>query len=129
MYYIKLRPSQPSQGIFVPYDDATEQTMLSDFKALWGTNFLEDLSIEVTDFTFDNGVVGKIVTYNMEERERIKIVDYQGSKQIDRTKIDEKLRELNVELRLDSFLDQGTVRASRACCARSWPRRASPTPR
>ena len=46
----------------------------------------------------------------MEERERVKIVDYQGSKQIDRTKIDEKLRELNVELRLDSFLDQGTVR-------------------
>jgi len=110
MYYIKLRTSQPSQGIFLPYNEATEQTMLGDFKALWGTNFLEDLSIEVNDFTFDNGAVGKIVTYRMEERERVKIVDYQGSKQIDRTKIDEKLRELNVELRLDSFLDQGTVR-------------------
>jgi outer membrane protein insertion porin family len=110
MYYIKLRGSQPSQGIFVPYGDAAEQTMLTDFKALWGTNFLEDLAIDVTDFTFENGVVGKIVTYNMEERERVKIVDYQGSKQIDRTKIDEKLQELNVELRLDSFLDLGTVR-------------------
>jgi outer membrane protein assembly factor BamA len=50
------------------------------------------------------------VTYNMEERQRIKIVDYQGSKQIDRTKIDEKLRERNVELRLDSFLDEGSIR-------------------
>jgi len=110
MYYIKLRGSQPSQGNFVPYNDATEQTMLTDFKTLWGTSFLEDLSIDVTDYTFENGVVGKIVTYNMEERERIKIVDYQGSKQIDRTKIDEKLRELNVELRLDSFLDLGMVR-------------------
>jgi outer membrane protein insertion porin family len=110
MYYIKLRGSQPSQGNFVPYNDATEQMMLNDFKALWGTNFLEDLSIDITDFTFDNGVIGKIVTYNMEERQRVKIVDYQGSKQIDRTKIDEKLRERNVELRLDSFLDEGTIR-------------------
>jgi len=110
MYYIKLRGSQPSQGNFVPYNDATEQTMLSDFKTLWGTNFLEDLSIDITDYTFENGVVGKIVTYNMEERERIKIVDYQGSKQIDRTKIDEKLRERNVELRLDSFLDESVIR-------------------
>jgi outer membrane protein insertion porin family len=110
MYWIKVRPSTPSQGIFVPFTEETEQAMLSDFKALWNTNFLENLSIEVTDYTFDNGVVGKILTYNMEERERVKIVDYQGSKQIDRTKIDEKLRELNVELRLDSFLDIATVR-------------------
>jgi outer membrane protein insertion porin family len=110
MYYIKLRGSQPSQGNFVPYNEATEQTMLTDFKTLWGTNFLEDLAIDVTDYTFDNGVVGKIVTYNMEERQRVKIVDYQGSKQIDRTKIDEKLRERNVEMRLDSFLDEGNIR-------------------
>src|SRR6185436_13857928 len=90
--------------------DATEQTMLTDFKTLWGTSFLEDLYIDATDFPCENGVVGKIVTYNMEERQRIKIVDYQGSKQIDRTKIDEQLRERNVELRLDSFLDEGVIR-------------------
>jgi len=110
MYWIKLLPSQPSQGVFRPFNEATEQTMLSDFRALWNTNFLEDLSIEVTDYEFPNGTVGKIVTYNMEERQRVKIVDYQGSKQIDRTKIDEKLRERNVELRLDSFLDESVVR-------------------
>ena len=87
--------------------------MVGHFKSLWNTKFLEDLSIDITDYTFDNGVVGKLVTYNMEERERVKIVDYQGSKQIDSTKIDEKLRELNVELRLDSFLDLGMVRRVR----------------
>ena len=37
---------------------------------------------------------GKVVVYSMEERERIKIVDYEGSKQVERTKIDEKLKEL-----------------------------------
>jgi outer membrane protein insertion porin family len=110
MYWIKVRTSQTRQGNFIPYNETTEQTMLSDFKALWNTNFLEDLSIEVTEHTFENGVVGKILTYNMEERERVKIVDYQGSKQIDRTKIDEKLRERNVELRLDSFLDESVIR-------------------
>jgi outer membrane protein insertion porin family len=110
MYYIKLRPSQPSQGLWVYMDEASERTMLADFKALWATNFLEDLSIELDEFTFPNGAVGVIATYHMEERERVKIVDYQGSKQIDRTKIEEQLRERGIELRLDSFLDEGVIR-------------------
>jgi outer membrane protein insertion porin family len=110
MYYIKLRPSQPRQGIWEYYDEAAERTMLADFKALWGTSFLEDLSIELEEYTFPNGAVGVIATYHMEERERVKIVDYQGSKQIDRTKIDEQLRERGIELRLDSFLDEGVIR-------------------
>ena len=110
MYYIKLRPSQPSQGVFVPMDEAAERTMLADFKALWATNFLEDLSIELDEHTFPNGSVGVIATYHMEERERVKIVDYQGSKQVDRTKIEEQLRERGIELRLDSFLDESVIR-------------------
>ena len=50
---------------------------------------------DVTDYTFSNGVVGKIVIYNMEERQRVKIVDYVGSKKVEATKIDEKLKEAN----------------------------------
>jgi hypothetical protein len=69
LYWIKLPVSAPSQGKFVPYDEAAEDTMRSDFKALWNTKFLEDLSIEVTDHTFENGVVGKMVVYRMEEHE------------------------------------------------------------
>jgi outer membrane protein insertion porin family len=110
MYYIQLRPSLPSQGVWVPWDAKAEQTILDDFKRLWATNFLEDLSIETSDYTFSNGVIGKIVTYNMEERERVKIVTYDGTKRIDRTKIEEKLKESGIALRLDSFLDEGTVR-------------------
>ena len=77
----------------------------SDFRSLWATNFLDDLSIEVTDYTFPNGVIGKLVKYDIEERQRIKIVDYTGSKQLESTKIDEKLKEENVTIRLDSFVD------------------------
>jgi len=109
LYYIQLRPSLPSQNMWVPWDEAHEQLAKDDFKRLWGTNFLADLSVEVNDYVFPNGVVGKIVLYDMEERERVKIVDYQGSKNIDRTKIAEQLKEKGIELRLDSFLDENIL--------------------
>jgi TonB family protein len=41
-----------------------------DVHRLWDTNLLDTLRIDVTDYTFSNGVVGKIVVYNMEERRR-----------------------------------------------------------
>ena len=62
-----------------PYNDDTEQTIVDDFKRLWATNFLDDLAIEVRDVRFANGVIGKVIVYNMEERQRVKIVDYIGS--------------------------------------------------
>jgi outer membrane protein insertion porin family len=110
LYYIQTRPSAPSQNVWVPYDEEAEAKLREDFKRLWATNFLTDLSIEVTDYVFSNGVVGKLVAYNMEERERVKIVNYDGTKQVDRTKIDEQLRLRGIELRLDSFVDMAVVR-------------------
>ncbi len=110
LYYMQLRPSQPSQGIWIPYDDKAQQTMRDDFTRLWGTNFLDNLAIETSEYTFSNGVVGVLVAYNMEERERVKIVNYEGSKAIDRTKIEEQLRAKGIEMRLDSFIDDATIR-------------------
>src|SRR5258706_8260912 len=92
LYYIQLKPSQPSQGIWVPYNDDAEKAILDDFKRLWGTKFLDNLSIETDDYTFENGVVGKLIVYNMEERQRVKNVDYVGSKKLERTKIEEQLK-------------------------------------
>ena len=34
------------------YDDRIEQLMREDFKRLWATNFLDNLSIEDQDYTF-----------------------------------------------------------------------------
>ncbi len=110
LYYMRLRPSQPSQNLWVPWDEQAERTVIADFKQLWATGFLADLSIEVADYTFSNGVIGKLVTYNMEERERVKIVNYDGTEKIDRADIDEQLRARGIEMRLDSFLDAGTIR-------------------
>ncbi|MCL4811631.1 MAG: BamA/TamA family outer membrane protein [Vicinamibacteraceae bacterium] len=110
LYYIKLRPSRPSADVWVPYTEETERTIVDDFRTLWNTNFLDDLSVEVTDYVFENGVVGKMVTYHIEERQRVKIVEYVGSEKLEQSKIEEKLRELGITVRLDSFIDPGVVR-------------------
>jgi len=101
--------SRPSQGMWTPWNEAAEQTAKDDFGRLWATNFLDDLQIDTQDYVFSNGVVGKIVLYNMEERERVKNVTYEGTKNIDRTKITEQLKDKGIELRLDSFLDENTI--------------------
>ncbi|HEY3381838.1 MAG TPA: outer membrane protein assembly factor BamA [Vicinamibacterales bacterium] len=110
LYYIQLKPSRPSTGQWTAWNEQTEKTVFDDFKRLWGTNFLDNLSIEVTDYPFSNGVTGKLVAYNMEERQRVKIVDYEGAKHLEQTKIDEKLKEENASIRLDSFIDPSLVR-------------------
>ena len=110
LYYIQLKQSRPSENVWVPYDATTEKTIGEDFHRLWNTNFLDNLWVEARDYTFPNGVVGKVVSYNMEERQRVKIVDYVGSKKIEVSKIDEKLKEASAQIRLDSFIDPGLVR-------------------
>jgi outer membrane protein insertion porin family len=107
LYYIQTRPSRPSENVWVTYDEAQ---VLEDFRRLWNTNFLDDLSIEVQDLPYPNGVVGKHVIFNLEERQRVKIVDYVGTKKLEQTKIDEKLKEKGAQIRLDTFIDPGLVR-------------------
>lgn len=65
---IHLKPSRPSQGFWTPYDSAAEQVILEDFQRLWNNLPLADLSIDIRDFQFSNGVIGKLVTYNITER-------------------------------------------------------------
>ncbi len=109
LYYIQLRPSV--SGKWIPYDDAAEQTIREDFKRLWATTFLDDLAIRVEDYRFPNGVIGKMVVYDMEERERVKIVDYEGLGKVDQSKIEEALKEKSITIRLDSFIDPGKIRS------------------
>ncbi|MBI4476967.1 MAG: hypothetical protein HY654_07320, partial [Acidobacteria bacterium] len=66
-------------------------------------------SIDVKDVPYENGVIGKHITFLMEERQRVKIVDYEGSKKLDLSKIDEALKEADALIRLDSFIDPGLV--------------------
>ena len=113
LYYLRLRPSRPSQREWIPFDDAARETIRDDFRRLWATGFLDDLKIEATDYTFANGVVGKVVTYHIEERARVRLVKYDGAGDLDQTKIDEQLRDQGAEIKLDAFLDQGVIRRAR----------------
>ena len=110
LYYMQAKGSRPSLNEWIKYDDSAQQVALSDFKRLWATNFLDDLSIEVRDVKYANGVVGKVIVYNMEERQRVKIVDYVGTEKVDTSKIEEALKSKSISIRLDSFIDPGLIR-------------------
>jgi outer membrane protein insertion porin family len=113
LYYLRLRPSRPSQREWVPFDEQARETIKEDFRRLWATGFLDDLSVEASDYAFANGVVGKIVTYHIEERARVRLVTYEGAGDLEQTKIDEALRDKGAELKLDAFLDQAVIRRAR----------------
>jgi outer membrane protein insertion porin family len=110
LYYIRTRPSAASENRWIPYDAAIEAALLADFDRLWTTPFLDDLRIEVIDRPYPNGVMGKHVIFIIEERRRVKIVDYPGSKEVPIADIETKLGELNIDLKLDSPIDDATVR-------------------
>jgi hypothetical protein len=66
--YVELSASSPRDGVWVPYDDKAKQTMEADYRRLWDTGRLSDLTFGVTDYAFSNGVIGKFVTYTIKER-------------------------------------------------------------
>lgn len=110
LYYIQVKPSEPSRDKWVTYDDDVEQLIIQDFRRLWETKFLDDLSIEVVDSTLANGVAARVLVYHFEERQRVKIVDYEGLAKITQSDIESELKENAIEVRLDSFLDAGQLR-------------------
>ncbi len=113
-YAAVLTPAwtQRSRSLWMPYDESILQ---ADFWKLWRTEFLEDLWIEVIDEPFENGVMGKQVVFHYEERSRVKVVDYVAARESEKLKvnvsdIEKKLREENIAVRLDSFVDEASLR-------------------
>ena len=49
LYYIQPAAEPAVAGVWMPYDEAHRADVLEDFKRSVGTNFLDDLSIEVID--------------------------------------------------------------------------------
>lgn len=103
LYYIKSRPVLANQ-----YQLFNETDLLADFRRLWAA-FLDNLWIEVLEQPFANGVEGKHVIFHIEERQRVKIVDYEPHK-IDSAKIEEELRKKALNARLDAFVDQQVIK-------------------
>ncbi len=81
-----------------------KDTALADFGRLWETGFLDDLSLDVSD-----GDRGKIVTFIVSERPRVRMLDFRGSKELGATEIQEKLAEEEAGITIDSFYDPAKV--------------------
>lgn len=107
LYYIQTRPSRPSENAWVPYNPDTAR---ADFARLWSTGFLDDLSVEVRDEPYPNGVVGKHLIYQLEEKRRVRLVEYTGTKVLDTQAIEDRLKEQQALLRLDTFFDASNLR-------------------
>ena len=112
LYYMTVQQqlSLPSQDKWMPYTEETEQLIREDFRVLWDTGFLNDIWIEVVDEPWENGVMGKRVVFNLEERERVKFVTFDGSEAVDRGDIETAMQENGMGIRVDSFLDQGLIK-------------------
>ena len=84
------------EGVWVPYDDADREDDPRRLPpAVEHQLPRQPLDRDAATTRSRTASIGKIVTYNMEERQRVKIVDYVGSKKVETSKIDEKLKEAN----------------------------------
>lgn len=110
-YYIRTPRPDSANDKWVPFN---EQSIVTDFNTLWGTNFLDNLWIEVIDEPYENGIDGKHVVFHLEERNRVKAVDYApvngGKLRVPISKIDDTLKERNITVTLDTFIDESTIR-------------------
>jgi len=112
---ISMPRTIPSRNEWAPYDEAAVQ---ADFWNLWQTGFLDNLWIEVIDEPFANGVKGKNVVFHVEERNKVKDVRYvpataEEDLKVKVTDIEDKMREEGVVVRLDSFVNDATIRRVR----------------
>src|SRR5262245_16680447 len=62
LQHIHLKPSAPSRGQWISYDESAERAIFEDYRRLLDNLSLASLSIDIHDYRFENGVVGKIVT-------------------------------------------------------------------
>ena len=88
-----------------PGDRYDELRLRGDFRRLWETGFLDDLRLEV-----ERGDAGVIVRFRVAERPRLRVVDFQGSKELSSTEIADRLKKEEASLPLDHFFDPGRAR-------------------
>ena len=96
LFYISTKPG----------DRYDQLRLREDFRRLWDTGFVDDLSIDVRD----SPTGGKLVTFVVSERKRIQIVDFRGSKALTKTTIEDELKKKDAALKIDTFYDLGKAR-------------------
>ncbi|MGD8897923.1 MAG: POTRA domain-containing protein, partial [Acidobacteriota bacterium] len=95
LYYVSTKPG----------DRYDPERLRKDFRRLWDTGFLDDLTVEALQ-----GPQGIIVRFRVAERRRIQLVNYRGSKELQTSDIEDLLKENDAEIRIDSFYDPAKAR-------------------
>ena len=114
LYYMQIqqRRAGPRKASGCRTTTASSRSMREDFTRLWNTNFLDNISIETPGLhllqrrdrqdphstTWRSGSASRSSTTS-------------GSKKFEDTKIDEKLKELGAEIRLDTFIDAALLKS------------------
>jgi outer membrane protein insertion porin family len=88
-----------------PGDRYDERRIRDDFRRLWDTGFFDDLYVDVQD-----SPKGKSIVFVVQERKRVQIVDYRGSKALSTSNIEDKLKEKDAAIKVDTFYDLGKVK-------------------
>ncbi len=90
LFYVSTKPGERYSA----------KRLSEDFRRLWSTRLLDDLEMDVAE-----GASGKIVTFHVSERKRVREIRYEGSGSLDAKKLDAELRARGLGPSLGSLYD------------------------
>ncbi|MDE3109158.1 MAG: outer membrane protein assembly factor BamA [Acidobacteriota bacterium] len=91
-----------------PGDPYSVDALQRDFRALWNTQFFEDISLEVQNDP-DNPN-GKIVIFHVTERPIIRRIEYKGEKSVTESDILDAYKKEHVDLTVESQFDPTKIK-------------------
>jgi len=89
-------------------DPYNEDALRRDFRALWNTQFFEDIRLEVEPSP--NNPNGRIVIFYLQERPIIRRIEYQGLKSVTESDVLERFKERKVGLSVESPFDPTRIK-------------------
>lgn len=85
-----------------PYDEAV---IRRQFRALWERNLFDDITIEADD----TPTGGKILFVKVKEKPKLTAIEYSENRVLNRTQIEDRLREREVMPRIGTPVDMGVI--------------------
>ncbi len=91
-----------------PGDPFSEEAVRRDFRALWNTQYFDDIRAEVEDSP--NRPNAKIVVFHLVERPIIRRIEYKGNKSVSQSDILDRFKDRKVGLSVESQFDPTRVK-------------------
>lgn len=89
-------------------DVYSEDAVRRDFRALWNTDFFEDIRLEVEDSPKNPN--GKILIFYVRERPTIRSINYKGNKSVSESDILDAYKDRKVDLTVESRFDPTKIK-------------------